>query len=379
VITRIARNVTKHSYARIAKPILFRQKPDTVHEGLIKTARALQRIPLLRSAPGLWQYQHPMLRQTVLGIEFNNPVGLAAGFDKNFDMISLMKRVGFGYMTGGSVTAQPCDGNPKPWFYRLPNSKSLVVHAGLPNPGVQRVVRAILQYPAKVFDDFPLVVSVAKTNSRETKGDDGAIEDYCASLKLLEERQACQIYEINISCPNTYGGEPFTTPARLELLLARVDELALSRPIVLKMPIDLGWSEFEALAAVAVRHASIKGLTIGNLLKDRSKAQLSDELSSDVKGGLSGRVTRDLSTELIRATYRRFGDRFVIIGVGGVASAEDAYEKICAGATLVELITAMIFEGPQVVGDINSGLVQLLRADGHASIADAVGSRVDAQ
>lgn len=375
MITRVARKVAGTGYRRVVKPFLFRHKPDAVHAALVRTVRIMQLLPLVRSAPQVWRYHHPMLEQVVLGIRFRNPVGLAAGFDKNLEMIPLMKRVGFGYMTGGSITAKPCDGNPKPWFYRLANSKSLVVHAGLPNPGVLRAVHAIARHRARLFDDFPLVISVAKTNSPESRDDIEAVEDYATSLKLLDDRQACQMYEINISCPNAYGGQPFTTPARLEQLLARVDELALSRPIVLKMPIDLEWHEFEALAMVAARHPGVKGLTIGNLLKDRSRADLHDVLPDDVKGGLSGRVTRDISTDLIRATYSRFGDRFVIIGVGGVASAQDAYEKICAGATMVQLITAMIFEGPQVVGDINSGLVELLRADGYTTISEAIGSR----
>ena len=142
------------------------------------------------------------------------------------------------------------------------------------------------------------------------------------------------------------------------------------------MPINLPKNEFDALLAVIVKH-NIAGVAIGNLFKDRSKAVLSDVLPEQVKGNLSGAPTREATTELVRRTYQQYGQKLLIIGIGGVMSAEDAYEKIRAGASLVALITGLMFEGPQLVGDINAGLVKLLEQDGYATIADAVG--VDAR
>lgn len=308
-----------------------------------------------------------------MGLTFRNPIGLSAGFDKNVQMTPTMKRVGFGFETGGSVTAKECDGNPHPWFHRLPNSKSLVVHAGLPNHGILKISHYLAKYPRKMFREFPLVVSVAKTNNKENASDEEAIEDYCTSLRLLEDRNLCQMYEINISCPNTYGGEPFTDPVRLEQLLTRVDELKLTRPVTIKMPIDHTWKEFSALLDVIIQH-DVQAVTIGNLLKDRKRAGLKDKLAKGIKGSLSGAPTRDVSTAHIRNTYREYGHLLKIIGVGGVFTAEDAYEKIRAGASLVGMITGMIFEGPQVVGQINRDLVKLLERDGYKSVADAVGA-----
>lgn len=369
---RAVRRVTQAGYKRIAKPLLFRQHPDGVHRRLIKASKVVQRVPMVRSLPRLWSHRSPLLEQEVLGIRFSNPVGISAGFDKNIDMPSVLRNVGFGFMVGGSVTAEACDGNPRPWFYRLPATRALVVHAGLPNQGVEKIVARLAKLPKRLFADFPLSVSVAKTNTKGNVSDEAAIRDYCKSLALLERRGACQLYEINISCPNTYGGEPFTTPERLEALLGEVDSLALTRPVFIKMPIDKPWDDFRLLLEVAVRH-NVQGVCIGNLLKDRSKANLLDTLPDSVKGNLSGAPTREVSTKLIRNTYRTYGDKFVIIGVGGVFSANDAYEKIKAGASLVALITGMIFEGPQLVGDINHGLEAMLKRDGYTSIADAVG------
>ncbi len=370
---RLVRRVTGGSYKRALKPLLFRRHPDKVHADIIKLGKLLPGIPGLRSAPKLWSYQHDALRQQAFGVMFRNPVGLAAGFDKNIEVAQLMRSVGFGFMTGGSVTAERCDGNPHPWFHRLPRDKSLVVFAGLPNHGVAAIARTIEGYTRHIFSGMPLIVSVAKTNNKGAANDAGAIADYCKSFVTLEQTPHIDMYELNISCPNTYGGEPFTTSDRLSKLLHAIDELKLQRPVVIKMPIHLGWESTEALLDVIVRHR-IAGVTIGNLMKDRRQATLQELLPDTIQGSLSGVPTRDASTELIRKTYQKHGDKLVIIGVGGIFSAEDAYAKIRAGATLVELITGMIFEGPQLIGEINHDLVKQLRRDGFTHIHDAIGA-----
>ena len=372
MVKRAIRRISRIGYKYVAKPALFRWPPDVSHEKMIRTARVLHGVHgtrLLR----VWRYQNPRLMQTLLGITFKNPLGLSAGLDKNFDLPPVVKHIGMGFEIGGSVTATACVGNPRPWFHRLPEEKSLVVHVGLANNGVVRNIQRIIHYDKKLWNDFPLSVSVAKTNSPKNVSDEVAIDDYCDSLRKLEEARCAPLYEVNISCPNTYGGEPFTTPERLERLLSAIDELSLTRPIFLKMPTDKTTNDFESLAEVASRHA-VAGLTIGNLMKDRSKLKHPELLSDDIQGGLSGLPDQKITTELISRTYRTYGDRFIIIGVGGIFTAEDAYEKIRAGASLVALVTALMFEGPQVVGEINEGLVTLLNRDGFSTIAEAVGS-----
>jgi dihydroorotate dehydrogenase (fumarate) len=368
---------TGAAYKNLIKPLLFIQKPDVVHARMIKTVRLVQGSKSIQSLvhASLAYSDEDYLSQKIIGINFTNPVGLSAGFDKNFELLPIMKAIGFGFMEGGSLTFKECDGNPKPWFYRLPKTKSLVVYAGLANRGVNAITKSLKRYPKNTFTNFPLNVSVAMTNSPESRDEEQAIADYAGSLRKLNKENLGSIYTLNISCPNTYGGEPFTTPERLEHLLSAVEQLKIDRPIFIKMPSNLAWPEFKQLVKVADRH-NVTGLTISNLAKDRSKANLKDNLPDSVKGNLSGMPTQKLSDNLIKQTYQAFKGRFVIVGVGGIFSAKDAYRKIQYGANLVELITGLVFEGPQLIGQINHDLVELLKKDGYSNIAQAVGSRV---
>ena len=369
----LIRQCTHWLYKHVVKPLLFRQKPDAVHRKMVKLTKLVQNILLLRELPRLWAYENTAaLSQTIHGITFTNPTGLSAGFDKEVSMPRMIHAVGFGWMTGGSVTWGQYKGNDGAWYYRLPKSKSLVVNAGLPSEGTEVVAKRVGAYKKSLFDDFPLSISAAKTNSKDTVSEATAIDDYCASLEKFNRLEQVKLLEINISCPNTFGGEPFTTPKRLERLLSSVDELSLTKPVFVKMPINLPVNEFDKLLEVCDTHA-IAGVAIGNLFKDRRAVPLTDVLPDNVKGNLSGAPTRDITTELVRHTFRRWGKRFIIIGVGGIMSAEDAYEKIQAGASLIALITGMIFEGPQLAGEINHGLVRLLKKDGFANISDAIG------
>lgn len=333
----------------------------------------VQKVPGLRELPRLWShYDDDMLSQEIAGITFRNPIGLSAGFDKAISMPRMIRAIGFGWMTGGSVTRGEYKGNDGAWYYRLPKTKSLVVNAGLPSEGTDVVAGRVAGYDKTMFDDFPLNVSVAKTNTKLCADDVTAIEDYATSLAQFTKLAQVKMLEINISCPNTFGGEPFTTPERLEKLLAAVDELKLTKPVFIKMPINLPLAEFDALLAVIAKH-NVTGVTIGNLHKDRKAVDLKEVLPDEVKGNLSGAPARTVTTELVRHTYKKYGTKLVIIGVGGVFSAEDAYEKIKAGASLVALITGLIFEGPSAPGQINHDLVELLRADGYKHVHDAIG------
>lgn len=371
---KLTSKVTRSGYKNVVKPVLFKRSPDTVHEHMIKTADFVGHIPGVRELPRLWAYQNKQyLEQSIAGLTFRNPVGLSAGLDKGVQAPRVMRSVGFGFMTGGSVTWGAYKGNEGAWFHRLPNTKSLVVNAGLPSKGTEAVISRLSRYPRSLFANFPLVISVAKTNSREAASDEDAIRDYATSLAMFDNDSHVAALEINISCPNTFGGEPFTTPQRLDTLLAVVDSLELYKPVFIKMPISVSLSEFRALIDVVAAH-KVLGVTIGNLRKDRSNVKLKDNLPESVKGNLSGEPNREISTRLVRDTYRRYRDKLVIIGVGGIFNAEHAYEKIRAGATFVEMITGVIFEGPQVVGEINAGLVELLKRDGLSNISEAIGA-----
>lgn len=367
-------SVTNLTYKKVLKPILFLQEPDGVHRRIVRLSGHTQKVPVALSVMrASWAYQNEaMLGQDVAGLYFKNPIGLSAGFDKNFEVMGVMKALGFGFMEGGSMTHVVCVGNPRPWFYRLPKSQSLVVYAGLGNYGSEASLSRIVATEPAFFNDFPLNISVAMTNSPDIQTQPEAIRDYVETLQSIKTANVGQMVTLNISCPNTYSGEPFSAPESLDKLLTEVDDVKLEQPVFIKMPSHLSWVQYRTLIETIAKH-KVEGLTISNLVKDRSKVKLKDPLPDSVKGNLSGKPTQAASNELIKRTYREFGERFVISGVGGVFTAEDAYEKIRLGATLVQLVTGLIFEGPQMVGKINQGLVELLKRDGFTHVSQAIG------
>jgi dihydroorotate dehydrogenase len=200
------------------------------------------------------------------------------------------------------------------------------------------------------------------------------MEDYLKTAALFEKANLGDYYEINISCPNAFGGEPFTTPHKLEKLLFNLDKLKLTKPVFIKMPIELSNAEADGLLKVILKHQAV-GVIFGNLAKDRSnKALNKKELKNTGKGNFSGKPTWEQSNRLIAFAYKKYGKKLIVVGCGGVFSAEDAYHKIKLGASLVELITGMVFEGPQLIGEINRGLVTLLEKDGYKNIHEAIGA-----
>lgn len=367
-------NLTSWGYHYLAKPILFSMSPDRAHTMMLGAGGRIQSSSVVKSLINkTWSYNNnAYLQQTFFGSTYTNPVGLSAGFDKNITLPGVMKAVGFGFMEAGSITAQPTEGNPRPWFYRLPHSKSLVVHAGLANDGADSILKNLSLRSPETFNDFPLNVSIAYTNSANVLGEKASIQDYITSISKVQKNKHVSMITLNISCPNTYGGEPFSDPAKLQRLLKQVDALHVDQPLFLKMPSDLLWAQFDALLEVASTH-DVQGITVCNLAKTRALVDPRDTLPDDVKGGLSGAPVRETSNYFIQHTYKKYKERFIIIGVGGIFSAQDAYTKIKLGASLVELITGMIYFGPQLIGRINKDLVALLQADGFSSISEAIG------
>lgn len=358
------------SYRIFVKPVLFSQDPEKVHDKFIRIGAFLGRHSftkwLIRYA---FYFEDKSLEQDVCGIYFKNPVGLSAGFDKDAQLGDILPDIGFGFMQIGSLTFKPYAGNPVPRLYRLKKSFGLVVNYGLKNLGVHKLVLKIKKIRSV---DFPLGISVAKTNSMETVEPSAAIDDYYGSFKCLEKENVGDFYTINISCPNAFGGEPFSDPHRLDKLLSQLSVLNIKKPVFLKMPVDLEWGKFNAILELVISYG-LSGVVIGNLTKNRNSKLIHDEIPEGVVGGISGRPLFHLTNDLIEKTYKLYGDKLVIIGVGGIFSAKDAYQKIKKGASLVQLITGMIYEGPQLIGGINEDLVELLKRDGYANISEAVG------
>jgi len=364
-----ATHLQRWGYRHIFKPLFFRCDPEWVHDQVCVIGERLGRSRVARTLTSkMFAFSDPSLEQEILGITFHNPVGLTEGFDKNGHLIQIIPSIGFGYEIVGSVTAEACEGNAKPRLWRLPKSKGLVVYYGLKNDGVGEIrYRLTLQKSST-----PLGVSIAKTNSPRTVDTYSGIEDYARGFLAMKD--IGDFHVINISCPNAHGGEPFLDPKRLDELLTRLDQIASTSPIFLKIAVDLTCAELDDLVTV-MDHHRVHGIILSNLTKHYERPEIvRDEIRTGMKGGISGRPTYKASNALIAHAYLEAGDRYVIIGAGGVFSAQDAYEKIRQGASLVQLATGMIFEGPQLIGEINRGLVDLLHRDGFETITEAIGS-----
>ncbi len=357
------------TYRRALKPWYFRRDPEDVHDLMCRVGEKLGRYGITRGiTDAIFDFEDPSLAQDVLGVRFRNPIGLSAGFDKDARLVDIIPSVGFGFEEVGSITGEPCAGNPRPRLWRLPRSKGLVVYYGLKNDGAD-VVAARLR--GRSFG-IPVGTSIARTNDAAHAGVEEGIEDYAKAFRLFADVGA--YFTVNISCPNTCGGEPYTQPERLDLLLTALDRIKTRKPVLLKMPADLSYAQTRALIETSSAHR-VHGFIFSNLTKKFDRPEIvQTEITSHARGGISGRPAFAASNELLSQAYGEYGSRFVFVASGGVFTAEDAYEKIRRGASLVQLITGMIFEGPQLVGEINRGLVRLFARDGFANVREAVGA-----
>jgi dihydroorotate dehydrogenase len=354
-------------YRRLVRPILFLQDPEKVHDRTLKFA-----IFFGKAAPLRWftkqtlSYSSPKLEQTILGIKFSNPVGLAAGFDKNAQLTNIIPALGFGFIEVGSITAKASPGNAAPRLVRLKKSKSILVNYGLNNDGARAISRRLKNKKFAV----PVGTSIAKTNSKETRTDIAGVADYVKGFKEFTSIGA--YYTVNVSCPNAYGGQPFHDGKRLDKLLKKLDKIESSKPRFIKISPDLSHDGIDDILKVAKLH-KVDGFICSNLTKKRDNLKIKE---TDVPewGGISGKVVEDLADCLIAYVYEKTKGKYILIGCGGIFNAEDAYKKIRLGASLVQLITGMIYEGPQLAGQINRGLVKLLERDGFSSISEAIGT-----
>jgi dihydroorotate dehydrogenase len=343
-------------YKKILKPLLFLMDPELVHNLFVWFGELCGKTKLGRGFVAmLYKYQGPSVARTVDGIRYEIPISLAAGFDYNGRLAGVLDTVSFGGDEIGSVTAKPTTGNPKPRLRRMIKSKSLVVYKGLKNEGVEAIIKRLKK--TRKPKNFVWGISIAKTNNAETITTEAGIADYCYSFQRLNEENIGDFYTINISCPNVHGGESFTTPHLLKPLMTALDEIPCKKPIYIKMPINLPWIEFNELLQILDAH-NVQGVVIGNLNKNYADADYPEEAPEKYRGGLSGKLCQKLSTELIRKTKANWGDRFTIIGCGGILTVDDALEKFDAGADLLQLITGMIFEGPHLMKDIAKALVK---------------------
>ena len=362
-------------YKIFARPLLFCFDPEWTHDRAIQAceiAGASRTVRALLSAS--YGFTDPRLEVDICGVRFANPIGLAAGFDKSGRAAQALAATGFGHVEIGSVSADPSDGNPKPRLFRLPRDRAIVVHYGLPNEGAEAVARRFSESRLLV----PLGINIVKTNrglGAPPESDDDLIDDYVRSVRTLS---GCGDYvNLNLSCPNTETGRNFFAErGTTRRLLDALADLDLRCPVFLKVSPCGGVPAIEALLEEVEGVEFVSGFVF-NLPPGKPETLVTPRHLVDPKpGAISGQPVERLINEAIRELYRRMGQqRYRIIGVGGVFTAEDAYRKITLGASLVQLLTAMVYEGPGVVRTINQGLVRLLERDGFGNVREAVGAR----
>ncbi len=362
-------------YAAIRKG-LFRIDAENAH-GLAFAAGKVAQTTVAKLLARRFRVNSPRLRQSLLGLEFETPVGLAAGMDKNAELLGLWPALGFGFAEVGSVTARASLGNPKPRAFRLPADRALINRMGLNNEGAEHVARRLASMPP---GSFPVGINIAKTHDPEIEGQQ-AVEDFATSFRLLAPH--ADFIAINVSCPNTREGKTFEDPKIFEQLMARLAEvraeIAATAPILVKVsppppPPEAISSAIDELVDIALAHG-VAGFIACNTASDRQGLMSTDaEIARIGRGGLSGAPLAQRSTRMIRHLYRRLGGRAPIIGVGGVSSLTTAVAKIEAGASLIELYSGLVYEGPGLASRLAGQLDDWLASAGYSHISEAVGS-----
>lgn len=358
-------------YERLVRPLLFRLDTERAHHLTLGGLGVVGRVPLGTQALTLAcaSPRHPALEQTLFGQRFANPLGLAAGLDKNAEAVPALAALGLGFLEVGTVTPRPQPGNPLPRLFRLPQDRALINRMGFNNLGAELMAARLAALP---HHPVPVWVNIGK--NKDTPNEEAA-HDYRACVRALYPH--ADAFVVNVSSPNTPGLRALQAGFELQRLLMevqgeveaqRVRTLRPAPPVLVKIAPDLGEAEHET-SVWAAQEAGVAGLVVSNTTLSREGLS---HPHREEAGGMSGAPLRARSTQMIRATRRL--TELPIVGVGGVFSAGDAYEKIRAGASLVEIYSGLIYRGPRLAAEINRGLLRLLARDGFRNVAEAVGS-----
>ena len=359
------------------RPWLFRLDAERAHTLSVSSARLAQALNT-RLLESMYDFGHGALGQQLWGLNFSNPIGLAAGFDKNARLVRFWEKIGFGFVEVGSVTARAARGNKRPRAFRLPEDRALINRMGLNNQGAEKIARRIEKLEGK--RGVPLGINLAKTHDDAIIGE-AAVEDFRLSFHRLAP--LADYVALNISCPNTADGKTFEEPEGLDALLRVIFTQRslqnLKVPVLVKLappptPKVVFDSLVEEIVEVALGHG-VHGFIATNTASDRQFLTTPQATLTRIgKGGLSGTPLAERSTQLVRYLYRRTGGTVPIIGVGGVDSVEAAFAKLRAGASLVQLYTGLVYEGPGLIKHLKEGLVRLFEEHGYASIREVVGT-----
>jgi dihydroorotate dehydrogenase len=341
----------------LIKPILFQFDPEKVHYFVTRNLKRFNRLPGGRALSRvLWDLQDKRLEKEVFGLKFKNPVGLAAGFDKNAELIGEMADMGFGFVEVGTVTPLPQPGNLKPRMFRLPDDKALINRMGFNNMGADVVAERIAAYRRNAKPSQKGLIIGGNIGKNKSTPNEDAVNDYIKCFERLFD--VVDYFVVNVSSPNTPGlralQEKEPLMHILNTLQQRNSKNGASRPILLKIAPDLTNEQLDDIVDI-VKETGIAGLIATNttIVREGLKSvKLSDET-----GGLSGKPLTRRSTEVIRYLAQRSKGAFPIIGVGGIHSPADAMEKLHAGASLVQLYTGFIYEGPGLISRINKKIL----------------------
>jgi len=350
-------------YRSLVRPLLFRLPAETAHE------LALHSLSFVPPSLLAKRINHPELIIKRFGLTFPNPIGLAAGFDKNGVALRPLAALGFGFIEAGTVTHHPQPGNPRPRLFRLSEDQALINRAGFNNEGAAAFARRVEQHRP----DCVLGVSIGKSKITPLEN---AIEDYLASFELVYN--VADYVAINVSSPNTPQLRELQQSRQLEALLsalqARRRELQKHVPLLVKLSPDLDRGDLEQIVEV-IERLGIDGIIATNTTVSRDNLHTdAARIAACGEGGLSGKPLKDRSTQMIAELYKLTGGRIPLIGVGGIFTAEDAWEKITAGASLVQLYTGFIYQGPRIAQQISEDLLTILAREGFPTLDAAVGT-----
>ena len=343
----------------LLKPILFKFDPEKVHYFVTRNLKRFNRFPggaaLSRA---IWAINDSRLEREVFGLKFKNPVGLAAGFDKNAEVISEMANLGFGFIEVGTVTPLPQDGNPKPRMFRLPQDGALINRMGFNNKGVDAAVKNIKAYRAEASAAQKGIIIGGNIGKNKVTPNEEATSDYVKCFNALYE--VVDYFVVNVSSPNTPGLRDLQEKEPLMKLLDTLQKLnktkGAGKPILLKIAPDLTDTQLDDIVEI-IKETGIAGVIATNTTLSRENL-VSDENLKNEMGGLSGKPLTKRATEVISYLHKKSNAAFPIIGVGGIHSPEDALEKLQAGASLVQLYTGFIYEGPGLIGRINKRILE---------------------
>jgi len=343
-----------------AKKILFQFNPETAHTIGGLALKALPYTPiLLKALKSHYFVTHPLLKQKIFGRDVQNPVGLAAGFDKNGEYIIAMPTLGFGYTEIGTITPKPQAGNPQPRLFRLKEERSIQNAMGFNNLGADFMVKRLKKL---YFFDYPIGINIGKN---KLTSEENALKDYETLLHTFKNYGDYIV--INISSPNTPGLRDLQNEKFITDLFTMAKEIT-TQPIFLKIAPDMSEKDAVNLCTTAV-NAGASGIIATNTTIDYSVTPNAKDF-----GGISGELVREKSFKLFQAIGKELYGKTLLISVGGIETAEDAYRRIKAGATLIQVYSMLIYNGPKMIKEINEGLIEHLKADGYTHISEAIGA-----